>query len=118
VAEIGSTIAGGRVQGALGVITWKDNDDTVPSVTELPDPLLDGEFDWVYHQFFGTNTLSAAVPGLIYNQATPSEFVSSKAMRKCPTGYGLLLVMSLQNVAAAGNPYVDFNGIFRALWKE
>ena len=91
-------------QAAMGVIPWKSNSDTVPAVGTLPSPLLDGEFDWVYHQFFPTPETQSLAAGTwtVWSGRGPDSGMDSKAMRKMPTGFGLLVVGTVRNMA--GNP--------------
>jgi len=95
---LNATLADSGLQVAVGIIPWKDNDDTVPAAANLPSPLLDGEMDWVWHAFQPMSTLQIAAAATIDIEGGE---IDSKAMRRMPTGFGLLWVLHVRLTATA-----------------
>jgi hypothetical protein len=106
----------GGLQVAVGVIPWKDINDTVPAAVDCPSPLLDGEFDWVWHQFVPVSGLEMAVAGTINIEGGA---IDSKGMRRMPTGFGLLWVATVRLAATADSAVMAFcQAGGRMLYKE
>ena len=78
----------GDAAGAAGIIRWNDREDTAPIASELPDPFVDTDHDWVWHTFF------YKVGG--YNLGSGMDLqieIDSKAMRRLGNDTGLLMVI-------------------------
>jgi len=99
-----------KPQAAVGIIPWKDNDDVVPAAASLPSPLLDGEFDWVWHSFLPVayrRSVAGDTGTEFFHFVTGVLQVDTKAMRKMPTGFGLLFVLTIRNPGTLIDSTVD-----------
>ncbi len=39
----------------VGLIRWSDTNDTVPNGVDQPDPMANGDFDWIIRQVYAFN---------------------------------------------------------------
>jgi hypothetical protein len=81
---------------AMGVIAWDSNTGATPPIP-CPDPLFDGDFDWVLRQTFPIPETTVA--GLELSTVLDSEY-GSQARRRLPTGTGLLVCFASYGVTA------------------
>jgi len=103
---------------AAGLIVWEGIDDTVPSVLLVPEPVLDGDADWIWHwSRVGCQQVSSTTQFLADN-ADNSLDKQSRAQRKLSSRQGILLVVECSNINGVNNlSDFAFNFYGRSLYK-
>ena len=95
---------------AFGILTWQgEGADVLPTLGELPNPMTDPSFDWLWYGFVGFDGGGAGYSG---GSQTRHFEIDSSGMRKFRTGEGLLAVLS--SITVAG----EYAFAIRALVKE
>ncbi len=100
------TLAG---HGAWGLITWDDNDDTVPA--DLPDPHTRPDLSWIAHGYYAVSSGETRVGEVSIGRPT----FDVKSSRKLPDPRGILFVWK-HSATSAGT--INFNAGIRCLLKE
>jgi len=95
--EIRANAAGNiSVTVGMGIVAWDDIDDTPPPITDVPFPVQNGGFDWLWWWTSAHELIMAPSESLqIQNLLGPELMVSQKSQRKLSTGTGLLLVVEV-----------------------
>jgi len=112
----GSAFTGGNALCAVGVIAWKDTNDTTPTGADCPNPASDSEFDWLWHAFLPITVPASGIE--YFHFVTGSLAIDSKAMRKLPSPSGLLFVLAVVNTTVGTGATVEAQAGFRCLIKE
>jgi hypothetical protein len=99
---------------AAGLIAWDRKDDTVPAIADLPDPIDNGELDWINRY---VSMWPQEAPNLIVSPSLDDVHLS-KAKRKLGQDKGILCVFSTSVGAGAPAGIVNFAADIRCLIKE
>lgn len=94
---VGWELSGGGIKHvsvcyAFGLIAWDQNNDSPVSLALQPNPIHDGNYDWLYRGVFQDVFSASAVvtPAGAYGAPRFDMQFDSRARRKLPTGTGLL----------------------------
>jgi hypothetical protein len=96
-----------------GIIAWDSASGAVPFGPAVPDPLIQGHFDWIARVIFPfpPNLTGSTLISNMARQEFGEDYIS-KARRRIPTGTGILAVASVDTTT------VRFGADTRVLIKE